>query len=160
MDGYSEYSILQSVIKYYKITKQQLLTPATQTTDNQHVAIYLLHKYSDVTTTLLGQMFNKNRTTINRAVKRIEELVNNSPDYKEQVNKILQGATDKKAEERPATLDEQYRDIKYCISSFKMFSVPSILIEAVLDNLFNYHQDKRKLKNIDLENYYIKSDCN
>jgi len=82
--------ILEYVSQKYAIPTEDI-TSSKRSKDimyARHITIYLIRSMTDMSLSAIGSFFNRDHTTIMSSVDRIENDINNSPDFENTINEM------------------------------------------------------------------------
>jgi len=84
--------IITKISALYNISIEDIISKSRQSkiVTPRFVSMYLLRKLTDLTTTDIGKRFgDRDHSTVVNAINKIEEDMNNDPDFKEQIEELI-----------------------------------------------------------------------
>jgi chromosomal replication initiation ATPase DnaA len=85
----NHHEIINTACSFLNVDKETLLTNATrgkeQLSDARHLCVWVLYKFTNLTTTDIGQIINRDRSVINNSVKKVAYLCRFNDKMREKV---------------------------------------------------------------------------
>jgi len=87
----SKESILAAVCKDFEMDLEEITARgrAAQYLEPRHITCYLLREYARMHFKEIGDLFNRDHTTIIHAVRAVKDRMDTEPDYKARVQRLI-----------------------------------------------------------------------